>query len=654
MKTNFTVKMATAFMLAVMLFATGCKKPKEPKVPMVSLLENSVTISCNTAVLYAKVTDDGGSAITERGFCYGEEGGSMDTLLCDADSDSFTIELTDLTPMTAYTCQAFASNEAGRGYSSKFSFTTENDTVPRVKTWYVREVTYCTALASGQVLGNGGQTVEECGLCYGTELKPTIEGMHVVAGSGIGSFDCQLTDLSPETQYWVRAYAVCTKGVYYGEQLEFETKPLPMEVRTISVLDVTASRLRAEGEVIRDGGSEVTECGFCWGTEHNPTIEGLHTKASTGLGNFGCYFSGLERGQTNYVRAYAINAEGVTYGNEMELVPDDSQISWPSGTLPGLFSLSKDRQVRFSQGNLQYYPDNNVWRFAEHQWDFVGGTCWGSDIGDMNVGTVYANGTQCDNTKVWKYYEGWIDLFGWGTSGWNNGNEYYHPYDFSGYQFDCASYGPPGNFDLAGEYVQSDWGVHNTISNGASRQWRTPTADELLYLLTERTTLSGIRFVMAAVAGVQGMIVLPDDWNEATYYLSAANEFVNYSTNTITGMEWLELLEPAGAVFLPACGERYQYTGSNGVYFDWFDNENSVDNGGWMWMSNLNYSPFYISGSYWTSSQYFGGYPVGVSNAVALKISTFEKGRYTEGFFATALRCEGYAVRLVSDEGLNY
>jgi hypothetical protein len=320
--------------------------------------------------------------------------------------------------------------------------------------------------------------------------------------------------------------------------------------------------------------------------------------------------------------------------------------------LPGLFSVSEDRQVRFSQGNLQYYPDNNVWRFAEHQWDFVGGACWGKDIGDMNVGTVYANGTKCDNTKVWKYYEGWIDLFGWGTSGWNNGNEYYHPYDFSSYQFDCASYGPPGNFDLAGEYVQSDWGVHNTISDGASREWRTPTGDELLYLLTERATLSGVRFAMATVAGVQGMIVLPDDWNEATYYLSAANEFVNYSTNTITGLEWIELLEPAGAVFLPAGGERYQYTGSNGVYFDWFDNEGAIDHGGWMWMNNLNYSPFYISGSYWTSSQYFGGYPVGVSNAVALKIVAYEA--YVEGFFTSALRCKGYAVRLVSDEGMNY
>ncbi len=650
MKTNFTITTAAFFLLAVMLFATSCREPEPPKV---IIDESSVEVSYDKALMVAKVVDDGGGTITEYGFCYGKEGGTLETLLCDG-SEIFSAELTGLSPSTAYTCQAFAVNEAGRGYSDLFRFTTNemSDTVPRVKTWYVNEVTLNSAVASGQVLSSGGQTVEESGICYGTELGPTVDGMHVVAGSGMGSFDCPLTDLSPETQYWVRAYAICTKGVYYGEQLEFETKPLPMEVRTLSVWDVTASRLRAEGEVIRDGGSEVTECGFCWGTEHNPTIEGLHTKASTGIGNYGCYFSGLERGQTNYVRAYAINEEGVTYGNELELIPDDSQMSWFSGTLPGLFSVSEDRQVRFSQGNLQYYPDNNVWRFAEHQWDFVGGACWGKDIGDMNVGTVYANGTKCDNTKVWKYYEGWIDLFGWGTSGWNNGNEYYHPYDFSSYQFDCASYGPPGNFDLAGEYVQSDWGVHNTISDGASREWRTPTGDELLYLLTERATLSGVRFAMATVAGVQGMIVLPDDWNEATYYLSAANEFVNYSTNTITGLEWIELLEPAGAVFLPAGGERYQYTGSNGVYFDWFDNEGAIDHGGWMWMNNLNYSPFYISGSYWTSSQYFGGYPVGVSNAVALKIVAYEA--YVEGFFTSALRCKGYAVRLVSDEGMNY
>ena len=115
-------------------------------------------------------------------------------------------------------------------------------------------------------------------------------------------------------------------------------------------------------------------------------------------------------------------------------------------------------------------------------------------------------------------------------------------------------------------------------------------------------------------------------------------------------MEWIELLEPAGAVFLPSGGERFHFTGSDGIYFDWYDNEYNIDHGAWMWLSQLNYSPFYISGSYWTSSQYFGGYPVGVSNAVALKIITYVNERYTAGFFATALRCKGYAVRLVSDE----
>lgn len=647
MKTRFTFSMTVFSLLAALLFAAGCEKTTAPKVAMV---ESSAVLGYDKAVVVAQVVDDGHGTITERGFCYGKPGETPDTLLCTGSENPFSVELLDLLPTTEYSCTAFAVNEAGRGSSEAFVFTTLDLPGLEVKTYDLTELTYNSAEAHGRVENIGGPTVLECGVCYSTEENPTIDDMRVVADVTIGSFDCLLRDLTAETWYYLRAYAVCPDGPHYGREKSFLTDVLPLEVKTIAVSDVTATRAKVEGMVIRDGGYEVTECGFCWSTEHDPTIEGLHVKASVGLGGFTYYFSGFESGQTHYVRAYAINEVDVAYGDELEFVPYDHFIPWANGALPGLFSVSPDRQVRFSQGNLQYYPDDNKWRFAERQWDFVGGTCWGSDIGDMNVGTVYANGTQCDNTKVWKYYEGWIDLFGWGTSGWNNGNEYYHPYDFSGYQFDCASYGPPGNFDLAGEYVQSDWGVHNTISNGASRQWRTPSADELLYLLTERTTLSGIRFVMAAVAGVQGMIVLPDDWNEATYYLSAANEFVNYSTNTITGMEWLELLEPAGAVFLPAGGERYQYTGSNGVYFDWFDNENSVDNGGWMWMSNLNYSPFYISGSYWTSSQYFGGYPVGVSNAVALKISTFEKARYTEGFFATALRCKGYAVRLVSDE----
>ena len=635
MKTNFTITMAVFPLLAVMLLATGCKKPMETKVPMVTILESSEAIGSNTAVLYAEVTDNGGAVITERGFCYGKVDGPIDTLLCDVNSEGFSVELEGLSPSTAYVCRAFASNEAGRGYSSEFRFTTEIDTVPRVKTWYVREVTHCSAAASGQVLGDGGQTVEESGICYGTESLPTIDGMHVEAGSGIGPFDCLLTDLLPETRYYVRAYVACTKGVYYGHQLEFDTKPLPLKVRTGEVSDVTASRVKAEGEVIRDGGSEVTECGFCWGTEHNPTIEGLHTKASVGVGTFRRYFSGLERGQTHYMRAYAINKEGVAYGEEVEFVPDDSFSPWTDGTLPGLFSVGPDRQVHFSQGNLQYYPDDDRWRFAEHQWDYVGGTWWDERFDYMDFGTVYANGAKCDNVLIGKYYEGWMDLFCWGTSGWNNGNLYYHPYNYAGLVHN--HFGPVGNYDLTGEYAQADWGVHNTISNGGSRQWRTPSVDEYNYLLLERETPSGIRFAKAVVAGVRGLVVLPDDWDETIYYFKGANVNGSYTANIITGREWLDVLEPASVVFMPAAGytmAAFKPTGMTELYY----------------MGNSETSSYDCDGKYWTVTCAEDD----VNGASYLMFWGSGGSSYIPSFISTSRRCCGLSVRLISDEGMNY
>ena len=628
MKTNYTIAIVVVSLLAVMLFATGCRKPKEVLTPKVVVVESSVAVSYNKAWMVAEVVDEGGAEIAEHGFCYGKVGETPDTLLCMGSENPFSAELPDLSPSTAYTCMAFAGNEAGRGYSERFTFTTMSDTIPLVDTYTIRDITHCSAVPSGQVLSSGGQEVMERGICYGTEPLPKVDGLHVALGSGAGPFECQLTDLSPETRYYVRAYAVCTKGVYYGDQLAFDTKVLPLAVRTLSVSDVTASRVKAEGEVIRDGNLEVTERGFCWGTEHHPTIEGLHIKASVGLGTYSYYFSGLERGQTHYVRAYAVNEEGVAYGDEIEFVPDDPFAPWPNGTSPGLFSVSEDHKVRFSYGNLQYCPDDDVWRFAEHQWDFVGGSCFDDNLGEMNVGTVYANGVKCDNTKVYRYYPGWIDLFGWGTSGWDNGNIYYKPYDYAGHIYECAFYGPPGNFDLTGDYALSDWGIYNTISNGGSRQWRTPSAGEIDYLLRDRNTPSGIRYAKAVVAGVRGLIVLPDDWNESTYRLRMVNVNGHYLANVITGGAWLDVLEPAGAVFLPAAGCRYEVNGHEGIWYD-----------------NMESSSVYISGSYWTSTQ-----GVGVDYASDFYFEGGDGSYYYDYFIASPYRTHGNSVRLISDE----
>ena len=201
MKTNYIIATAAFSLLAAMLFATGCKKTTAPKVAMV---ESSAAVSYNKALMVAEVIDDGGGTITERGFCYGKMGETPDTLLCPESGNPFSVELPDLSPSTKYTCMAFARNERGRGYSDLFSFTTMNvvDTIPMVDTYTVKEITHCSAVPSGQVLSSGGHTIEERGICYGTESLPTVEGMHVAVGSGVGSFECQLTDLLPDTRYY--------------------------------------------------------------------------------------------------------------------------------------------------------------------------------------------------------------------------------------------------------------------------------------------------------------------------------------------------------------------------------------------------------------------------------------------------------------------
>ena len=638
MKKNFTTHWAAVSLLAVMLFVTNCKRTVPPTVAMV---ESSIAVSYDKVCLVAEVVSDGGGTITEYGFCYGKLDETPDTLLCQGIESAFSVELSNLSPSTVYTCRAFARNERGRGYSDVYRFTTLNaiDTIPLVDTYTVKDITYCSAVPSGIVLSGGGQEVIERGICYGAEPVPTIEGMHVALGSGVGPFECQITDLLPETRYYICAYAICTKGIYYGDQLAFDTKPLPLEVQTGEVSDVTASRVRADGKVIRDGGYEVTECGFCWGTEHEPTIEGLHIKASVGLGKYSCYFSGLQQGQTHYVRAYAVNEEGVAYGEEVEFVPNDPFLPWPDGTLPGLFSVSENRKVRFSQGNLQFNPDDNAWRFAEDQWDFVGGTCLDDSLGEMNVGTVYANKAKCDNTKVFKYYPGWIDLYGWATSGWDNGNLYYKPYDYAchisiwGLTSDCGYYGPLGNYDLSGEYAQADWGVHNPIINGGSRQWRTPRADEFNYILLQRETPSGIRFAKAVVGGVRGLVVLPDDWNASVYPLNEVNMDCDYFVNKITCGEWLDVLEPAGAVFLPAAGRRYQEVGETQILLGYQET-----------------STYYCDGNYWTSSSCDGK----VDCAKVIWFSGTDGAYYYPYFEYEVWRCYGFSVRLVSDEGMSY
>ena len=288
---------------------------------------------------------------------------------------------------------------------------------------------------------------------------------------------------------------------------------------------------------------------------------------------------------------------------EVDVNMPTASASVPAGAIDGLFSISATQQVYFSQGNLQYQPSTATWRFADNQYSLLH-----SASGDMT-------------DEYTATYTGWIDFFGWGTSGWNNGNTAYMPY--STYNYD-SGYGPKdGNSvqnDLTGSYADADWGWHNAISNGgnATNMWRTLTNDEWSYLFNTRetSTINGTdnaRYAKGKVNNVYGVILFPDDYTHPAGVANPTGINVTGNTgwngNNYDSDQWSEM-EAAGAVFLPAAGFRDM-----------------------TWASSVN-----SYGYYWATIHYDndGAY-----------IMKFDSGSLNPSGLAN--RCLGYSVRVVKD-----
>ena len=302
---------------------------------------------------------------------------------------------------------------------------------------------------------------------------------------------------------------------------------------TLPVTDVTASTVFAGLELLDSTYANGVKTGVCWGPCHNPTTEGLHAEGRRRIA-----LNGLAPGSTYFVRGFVETGAGTTYGNEVSFTTSVGAQPIPEGAANSLFSVGEGRQVYFSKGNLQYRASTGKWRFAEHQFDMVG----------------------MDNAKISPDYDGWIDLFGWGTSGYDHGAVDYQPWSGNPDTRSDAlhhAYGKPESH-LYEQDGKADWG-YNRITNGGDEAhlWRTPRVSEWVYLLFNRNTASGVRFAKAQVAGVNGVVLLPDHWQIADYPLHSANRpDADFDSNPITLSDWTQRLEPAGAVFLPEAGAR--------------------------------------------------------------------------------------------------
>ena len=180
-------------------------------------------------------------------------------------------------------------------------------------------ITSNTATISGLVTSDGGVAVIDKGVCWSsTNKSPTILDSKTSAGTGPGPFSGSITGLAPGITYNLRSYATNSVGTGYSSVSTFKTLSSLPTITTTAISLITNTSAVSGGNVSADGGEIVSVRGVCWSTNQNPTIANSKTISDgTGTGAFTSSITGLIPSMTYYVRAFATNSNGTSYGTQL-------------------------------------------------------------------------------------------------------------------------------------------------------------------------------------------------------------------------------------------------------------------------------------------------------------------------------------------------
>lgn len=209
---------------------------------------------------------------------------------------------------------------------------------PKLSTSQILNLKSDSATVVGFVVAQGGGFTEK-GICYSTSAEPTIEDSKVVydGANDKATFNVALGGLDYATKYYARAYAINSKGTFYGKEVTFTTLPVLPTVTTAEFKANTGTTAKGGGEVTNDGGAEVTKRGVVFGTSPNPVKgDNNYTENGTGKGAFLSELSKLQGLTTYYVRAYATNVVGTAYGPQVTFTTPQAIVTlWIAGAYQG-------------------------------------------------------------------------------------------------------------------------------------------------------------------------------------------------------------------------------------------------------------------------------------------------------------------------------
>ncbi len=323
-----TNSVGTTYTTPVSTFSTLAGAPTVTTPTVTNITSTTVTLGGN-------VTSPGGATITERGVLYAltsdnanpQLGGTGVTkVTASGTTGVFTANVTGLTPGSAYSFVAYATNSVGTTYTTPVSTFVAADQ-PTVTTPTSASITATTATLGGNVTADGGAPITERGVVY---AKTSVNGNPQIGGNGVtkvtasgttGVFTVDLTGLAGGTGYSFVAYAINSTGTTYTTPVSTFMTMLVLPTVTSPTYTNLSNPTTAllGGNVTSDGGATITERGIVYSltsVNANPQIGGTGVTKVTTTGTTGAFtvlVSGLTVGSGYSFAAYATNSQGTTY-----------------------------------------------------------------------------------------------------------------------------------------------------------------------------------------------------------------------------------------------------------------------------------------------------------------------------------------------------
>jgi len=289
----------------------------------------NINIANGTATFNGTIVSAGDPAYTERGFVFGTTPNPTSANIRVVAPGSgalgtFSLAVSDIREGEIYYVRAFATNVNGTEYSTNQVSLNFVATMPTVTTQAITTFSIAAGTATfvGNITSAGDLPILERGFVYATTPNPTSANIRLTAqGTGTGAFSLPVTDIQEGETYYVRAFVRNANGTEYGDQviLNFVAAMPTVTTQAITERSVANGTARFNGTLVSLGDLPIIERGFVFGTAPNPTVGAderiLIPGSNTGV--FVANATDLQEGRVYHVRAFATNANGTEYGENV-------------------------------------------------------------------------------------------------------------------------------------------------------------------------------------------------------------------------------------------------------------------------------------------------------------------------------------------------